>query len=66
MIYFITQEATNHKQRNETMSNAQARHEAEILAEIKGMSGRKEIEQRMAAEENTFVRLVIWNYLQTL
>jgi hypothetical protein len=48
------------------MTNAQARHEAEILAEIKGMSGRKEIEQRMAAEENTFVRLVIWNYLQTL
>ena len=47
------------------MTNAQARHEAEILAEIKRMSGRKEIEQRMESEENTTVRIIIWDYLQT-
>jgi hypothetical protein len=48
------------------MSNAEASHKAAVMQEIASMTGRKEIEARMAAEENTTVRIWIWQYLQTL
>jgi hypothetical protein len=41
-------------------------HKAEIMNEIKNMNGRKEIEARMNSEENTTVRVWIWQYLQTM
>ena len=47
------------------MKLAQARHESETLAELRTMT-RAEIEAKMAAEENSFTRLLCWEYLETL
>jgi len=41
-------------------------HKAEIMAEIKNMGGREEIQKRMDSEDNTTVKIWIWQYLQTL
>ena len=41
-------------------------HKAEIMVEIKNMSGREEIERRLETEKNATVRIWIWQYLQTL
>jgi hypothetical protein len=41
-------------------------HKSEVLSKIKAMSGRKEIEEAMNQEENTTVRIWMWQYLQTL
>ena len=40
-------------------------HKAEVLHEIKKMN-RKQIERRLAVEENAAVRIGIWQYLQTV
>ena len=50
--------------KGETMSEKS--HKAEIMAEIKNMSGREEIQKRMDSEDNTTVKIWIWQYLQTL
>jgi hypothetical protein len=41
-------------------------HKAEVMAEIKNMTSREEIQKRMDNEEYTTVRIWIWQYLQTL
>jgi len=41
-------------------------HKSEIMNEVKNLNGKNEVEQRMSAEENTTVRIWIWQYLQTL
>ena len=41
-------------------------HKAEIMAEITNLTSREELQNRMDSEENTTVRIWIWQYLQTL
>jgi len=41
-------------------------HKAEVMAEITSLAGREEIQNRMDNEDNTTVRIWIWQYLQTL
>jgi len=49
-----------------TESQTMNSHKAEIMSEIKNMNGREKIESRMNGEENTTVRIWIWQYLQTM
>ena len=41
-------------------------HRQEVLQEIKNMGGREEIKNRMDMEDNTTVKIWIWQYLQSL
>jgi hypothetical protein len=56
--------ASNQTTKGETMSEQS--HKAEVMAEIKSMTSREEIQKRMDNEEYTTVRIWIWQYLQTL
>jgi len=41
-------------------------HKAEIMAKITNLTSREEIQNRMDSEDNTTVKIWIWQYLQTL
>lgn len=50
--------------KGETMS--EKNHKAEVMAEITNLTSREEIQNRMDSEDNTTVKIWIWQYMQTL
>ena len=60
------QRQTQNTESRKAITMSEQSHKAEVMAEIKNMTSREEIQKRMDNEEYTTVRIWIWQYLQTL